>query len=68
MHLLSGGVAPEAVAAASESALHDADEHAAAVVTTLGERVRDVEQEVGELRRELQTLREQFAAFQKWFQ
>jgi uncharacterized protein len=69
MHLLSGDVTPQASAAASEvAAAQDGSEHAAAVVATLSERTRDVEQEVSELRRELETLREQFAAFQKQFQ
>jgi uncharacterized protein len=68
VHLLSGDVVPQAVVAASEATVQDGGEHAAAVVTTLGERIRDVEQEVSELRRELETLREQFAAFQKQFQ
>jgi hypothetical protein len=68
MHLLSGDVAPEMAAAASEAGVEDSSGHAAAVVSTLGERIRDLEQEVSELRRELETLREQFGAFQKQFQ
>jgi uncharacterized protein len=68
MHLLSGDVAPQTSAPASEAVVQEGGEHTAAAVTTLGERIRDVEQEVSELRRELETLREQFAAFQKQFQ
>jgi uncharacterized protein len=68
MHLLSGDVAPQIPPATSEAGVQDSGEHAAAVVTTLGERIREVEQEVSELRGELETLREQFAAFQKQFQ
>jgi uncharacterized protein YceH (UPF0502 family) len=67
MHLLSGDVAPQALAEDTAMA-SDAGEHSASVVSTLGERIREVEQEVSELRRELETLREQFAAFQKQFQ
>jgi len=68
MHLLAGDVVPQESGSASEGAAQETSEHAAAVAATLGERIRDVEQEVTELRRELQTLREQFAAFQKQFQ
>jgi uncharacterized protein len=68
MHLLSGDVAPQTSAPALEAVVQEGGEHTAAAVTTLGERIRDVEQEVSELRRELETLREQFAAFQKQFQ
>lgn len=68
MHLLSGDAAVPTVPANPEPADEDSGEHAATAVTTLGERIREVEQEVSELRRELETLREQFAAFQKQFQ
>jgi uncharacterized protein YceH (UPF0502 family) len=68
MHLLSGDVAPQALAEDTAMSASDGGEHSASVVSTLGERIRDVEQEVSELRRELETLREQFAAFQKQFQ
>lgn len=68
MHLLSGDVAPQALAEETAMSASDAGEHSASVVSTLGERIREVEQEVSELRRELETLREQFAAFQKQFQ
>lgn len=33
-----------------------------------GDRLRNLEEEVSQLRRELETLREQFASFQKQFQ
>ena len=68
MHLLSGDVAPQALAEETAMAASDVGVHSASVVSTLGERIREVEQEVSELRRELETLREQFAAFQKQFQ
>ena len=66
--LLSGDVAAQTAGDTLEAAVPNPGEHAAAAVTTLGERIRDVEQEVSGLRRELETLREQFAAFQKQFQ
>jgi uncharacterized protein YceH (UPF0502 family) len=64
MHLLSGGAAPME---------HAATEHVAEGQTTSrnsqdGDRVAQLEAEIMELRRELNTLREQFAAFQKQFQ
>jgi uncharacterized protein YceH (UPF0502 family) len=62
MHLLSGDVAPEAVAA--ESAVSEDG----AVSTRDRERIEQLETEVSQLRRELETLREQFASFQKQFQ
>jgi uncharacterized protein YceH (UPF0502 family) len=68
MQLLSGDVAPQALAEDTAMPASDVGEHSASVVSTLGERIREVEQEVSELRRELETLREQFAAFQKQFQ
>jgi len=68
IHLLAGDVVPQESGAASEDAAQETSEHGAAVAATLGERIRDVEQEVTELRREIETLREQFAAFQKQFQ
>src|SRR5215469_9457549 len=68
MQLLSADVPPQALAEDTTMPASEAGEHSVSVVTTLGERIRDVEQEVSELRRELETLREQFAAFQKQFQ
>jgi hypothetical protein len=62
MHLLSGDAAP---AAGAESEQHAASEPAVSGQT---ERIAQLETEVSELRRELETLREQFAAFQKQFQ
>jgi uncharacterized protein len=64
MHLLSGDIAPpvqpveEHAIASDGSAKGPADR----------ERIAQLETEVSELRRELQTLRDQFAAFQKEFQ
>jgi uncharacterized protein len=72
MHLLSGDAAP----ALSSTTTHDAAADSAEVVglpaRTLGsadgERLKEVEAEVSELRREMETLRQQFANFQKQFQ
>ena len=62
MHLLSGDVAPAAIA--------DAEQVSAGELAVSGQTVRitQLEAEVSEIRRELETLREQFAAFQKQFQ
>jgi uncharacterized protein YceH (UPF0502 family) len=57
MHLLSGDVTPEERVSAAVAAEEDASD-----------RIRELEDAVGALRRELETLREQFAAFQKQFQ
>jgi uncharacterized protein YceH (UPF0502 family) len=57
MHLLSGHVAPVEQVSAAVAAGDGG-----------GDRIRELEDEVGALRRELETLREQFAAFQKQFQ
>ena len=63
MHSLSGDAAPAATAEPETSA-----EREAAVVGGQTERITQLEGEVAELRRELETLREQLAAFQKQFQ
>ena len=63
MHLLSGDAAPAATAEPETG-----PEREAAVVSGQTERITQLEGEVAELRRELETLREQFAAFQKQFQ
>jgi uncharacterized protein YceH (UPF0502 family) len=62
MHLLGGDVAPE-------TGLESTPEHTDNL-TSVGqaERITQLETEVSEIRRELETLREQFAAFQKQFQ
>jgi len=62
MHLLSGDVAPAAIA--------DAEQVSAGELAVSGQtdRITQLEAEVSEIRRELETLREQFAAFQKQFQ
>ena len=62
MHLLCGDVVLEETASAQEDKGLEA-----AVIATASERIRDLEEEVIQLRRELETLREQFAAFQKQF-
>ena len=65
MHLLSGDVSPEVpVPEAGECS----DASSSAVSTRDRERIEQLEAEVSGLRRELETLREQFAAFQKQFQ
>jgi hypothetical protein len=72
MHLLSGDAAPAATPAATREAAGDSAETAGLGVRTPlsadGERLRELEGEVSELRRELETLRQQFANFQKQFQ
>jgi uncharacterized protein len=65
MHLLSGDVVPEAQSAAPADSLEPVSE---TVSTRDRERIEQLEAEVAELRRELETLREQFASFQKQFQ
>ena len=62
MHLLSGDAAPAATAEPQTGAEREA------VVSGQTERITRLEGEVAELRRELEMLREQFAAFQKQFQ
>jgi uncharacterized protein YceH (UPF0502 family) len=62
MHLLSGDVEP---AAPAET---DSQLQAEVAVGGQTERLAQLETEVSELRRQLETLREQFAAFQKQFQ
>ncbi|HTZ30898.1 MAG TPA: YceH family protein, partial [Methylomirabilota bacterium] len=62
LHLLSGDVAPTATPSAEACA----DRETATSGQT--DRITQLEAEVAELRRELETLREQFAAFQKQFQ
>jgi uncharacterized protein YceH (UPF0502 family) len=64
MHLLSGDVAVETVAEGAESAAVDNG----AVSTRDRERIEQLEADVSQLRRELETLREQFASFQRQFQ
>jgi uncharacterized protein len=65
MHLLSGDVVPEDVTVGPAESLEAASD---AVSTRDRERIEQLESEVAELRRELETLREQFASFQKQFQ
>ena len=62
MHLLSGDVVPEAVSGTEPSGQREV------IVSGQTGRIAQLETEVTELRRELETLREQFAAFQKQFQ
>jgi uncharacterized protein len=65
MHLLSGDVASELPGA---EAMESADSTNGALGIRDRERIEQLETEVAELRRELETLREQFASFQKQFQ
>ena len=64
MHLFSGDAAPD-LPGRGKSAPHA---HASASASADGERFAQLEAEVSSLRRELETLREQFASFQKQFQ
>ena len=64
MHLFSGDTAP-AEHAGTE---HHAEPQSSSRNSHDGDRVSQLEAEIMELRRELNTLREQFAAFQKQFQ
>jgi uncharacterized protein len=65
MHLLSGDAAPESSAG---EGIESAEVSGGAVSIRDRERIEQLETEVAELRRELETLREQFASFQKQFQ
>lgn len=62
MHLLSSDAAP------AISVEDDSNAQREAAVGGQTERISQLETEIRELRRELETLREQFAAFQKQFQ
>jgi len=64
MHLLSGDAAP----AEQVQTPHAAEMREPVGNARDGERIAQLESEIVELRRELETLREQFAAFQKQFQ
>lgn len=65
MHLLSGDADPEMISAEGGDAPQATIEAAS---SRDRERLEQLEAEVSELRRELETLREQFASFQKQFQ
>jgi uncharacterized protein YceH (UPF0502 family) len=64
VHLLSGDAAP----AEQAQTQHAAEMREPVGNARDGERIAQLESEIVELRRELETLREQFAAFQKQFQ
>jgi len=64
MHLLSGDAAP----AEQVQTQHAAEMREPVGNARDGERIAQLESEIVELRRELETLKEQFAAFQKQFQ
>jgi len=64
MHLFSGDTAPTEHAATE----HVAEAQTPSKISQNGDRVTQLEVEILELRRELNTLREQFTAFQKQFQ
>jgi len=72
MHLLCGDALPAASHAASSGAETDPVEVPAPTARALSsvdaERIKVLEEDVSELRRELETLRQQFASFQKQFQ
>ena len=65
MHLLAGDVAPESHSTTAVDSLEPVND---AVSTRDRERIEQLEAEVADLRREVETLREQFASFQKQFQ
>jgi len=64
MHLFSGDTAPTEHKATEQIT----EAQVPSINAKEGDRVAQLEEEVVELRRELNTLREQFAAFQKQFQ
>jgi len=64
MHLFSGDTAPTD----HPTTEHIAETQSLAKISRDGDRIAQLEAEIMELRRELNTLREQFAAFQKQFQ
>ena len=72
MHLLSGEALPEGLHAGQSeagSSITEMAEPAPRPFSSVdGERIKALEEEVTELRRELETLRQQFAQFQKQFQ
>jgi uncharacterized protein YceH (UPF0502 family) len=65
MHLLAGDAAPESATSVAEEAVHEAGGQRTGADA---ERIRNLEDEVNQLRRELETLRERFATFQRQFQ
>jgi hypothetical protein len=70
MHLLAGDSAPSTDVAPGAAIAQAAGPAMGTVPTEPGngERIAQLEMDVDELRRELETLRQQFAAFQKQFQ
>ncbi len=68
MHLLGGDAAPSTEVAAAVAIPQAVGPVAVRAESVGGERIAQLEAEVDELRRELETLRQQFAAFQKQFQ
>jgi uncharacterized protein len=67
MHLLAGDLIPAESTGAAGEVPHGASPSAAGPLGN-DDRVRELENGVSQLRRELEALREQFAAFQKQFQ
>ncbi len=72
IHLLSGDATPAISPAISHEVATDSIDMVPPQAQTLpspdAQRLKELEDEVSELRRELETLREQFASFQKQFQ
>jgi uncharacterized protein YceH (UPF0502 family) len=68
MHLFSGDSAPAETASTPEECARTGTGHLAPLASANADRLHDLENEISLLRRELETLREQFAAFQKQFQ
>lgn len=68
MHLLSGDIVPPDSAAARDDDSHSDSAQPPGLSAAEVSRITDLENELASLRRELEILREQFAAFQKQFQ
>jgi uncharacterized protein len=66
MHLFSGDAAPEIEGVAQGTTV--ASPGNARINAVESDRIRELEEDISQLRRELETLREQFANFQKQFQ
>jgi len=68
MHLLSGDMESAKSDSSAREEFHDGGPNSQGQTSAGAERIAELEMEVSALRRELETLREQFAAFQKQFQ
>jgi uncharacterized protein len=68
MHLMSGDVAPVEIAPSGEESISIGATGAPTSSAVDADRIRNLEDEMVRLRRELEILREQFSSFQKQFQ